>query len=176
MRKYPLVFWAAISLAMLFQCDFAFGGSISGRVTRDLDGIGIPGIEVEVLSNGYWVDGTFTDSSGDYVVQGLPAGSYYVRTFGNGFLIDEFYDNIVANSWTTWPPGGAVPVSVAESNETAGINFSLALGGSISGKVSRDSSGAGIQGVEERVDGFLGEIFPGRLSSRLLPGRHLEHS
>jgi hypothetical protein len=60
------------------------------------------GIEVEVFQYGLWIKGAFTDSSGDYIVEGLPAGSYYVRTYNdiNDFLIDEFYDNIIAKSST----------------------------------------------------------------------------
>jgi hypothetical protein len=64
-------------------------GSISGRVTRDADGTGIPNVSATAYSS----DGNHsasTDSSGYYTIEGLTEGYYFVRTSvspmdGSGF-------------------------------------------------------------------------------------------
>jgi hypothetical protein len=125
--------------------SLALGGSISGKVTRDSDGSGISGVTVNLLDGGgSSVKSTSTSSSGAYTITGLPAGSYYVRTSNGLGFIDEYYSNVTTLN-------AATAIVVALGTNASNTNFSLALGGSISGKVSRDSDGTGISGVTVRV-------------------------
>ena len=117
------------------------GGSISGRVTKDSDGVGIQNVLIYVYdSNWYYIIGPSTDSSGNYRVSGLPTGSYYLQTLNSLGYLDEFYNNVRSSS-------NATLVSVTQGSNTPNINFGLTLGGSISGRVTKDSDGTGIQNV-----------------------------
>jgi hypothetical protein len=125
------------------------GGSISGQVIKDSDSTGIAGIEIDVLDANwnFWVKWVNTDSSGNYTVGGLTTGNYYVYTWSNIMnYVDEYYNNIPVIG-NPFPPVGAAPVSVTVGGNTAGINFGLAVGGSISGQVTDDSTHAPIPNV-----------------------------
>jgi 5-hydroxyisourate hydrolase-like protein (transthyretin family) len=121
--------------------NFSIGGSISGRVTQDLDGAAIEKLGIVVRDASLnWVTSTSTDSSGHYRVSGLPAGSYYVGTYNDLGYIDEYYNNVTTQS-------AATQVSVILGSSTPNIDFGLTPGGSISGRVTKDTDGTGIQGV-----------------------------
>ena len=130
------------------------GGSISGRVTRNSDGTGIPGVEVLVYDENWeHINSVLTDASGNYTIGGLPgnpAASYYLGTHNSQGYADEYYNNML-RAGSSWPPAGATAVSVVIGFDTPNINFGLTSGGSISGRVTRDSDGAGIPGVEVEV-------------------------
>jgi hypothetical protein len=113
--------------------DFSLeiGGSISGVVTDDSD---IPIIGASVHADGYDVGGysySQTRTDGSYTITGLRSGNYRVYASASVY-IDEYYDNVYDYSEAT-------PVLVVKPNNTSNINFSLELGGSISGVVKDDS-------------------------------------
>jgi hypothetical protein len=149
MKKIPGLCCALLGTALLFTLfsELAFAGSISGRVISDPDGKGIQGAQVGVY-NKRWkpLYKKHTDSSGNYTVEGLPTGSYYLHTINDKGYIDKFYDNLPVPG-TTWPPEGATPVSVKKGSNTPNINFRLPKGGSISGRVTRDSDGDPVKDV-----------------------------
>jgi protocatechuate 3,4-dioxygenase beta subunit len=121
--------------------ELASGGAISGRITRNSDGVGIASAKISVYKLNKELESTvLSDSSGYYIVAGLPAGSYYVQVSVGSAYIGEYYNN--APSITT-----ATTVSVANGNDTGNINFGLAGEKSITGKVIRDKDGAPIPGV-----------------------------
>jgi hypothetical protein len=119
------------------------GGTISGRVTRESGGEPLPGLIVVAFGS---EAGIFsfdrTDAQGFYRVTGIPADDYYVGV-NLGFVgpdddyVGEFYDNVPST-------GTATEITVTEGMDTPGINFALALGGSISGRVTRDAGGTGV--------------------------------
>ena len=116
-------------------------GSISGRVTRDSDGTGISGIQVNVCAGfGNILKGAQTDSTGNYNITGLVSGYYFVQTSNGLGFIDEYYDNATFES-------NRSQVHVTAGSLTTGINFGLAAGGGVAGRVTRDSDGTGISGV-----------------------------
>ena len=109
--------------------------SISGRVTGPG---GAPVVDAEVDAYDEYGNPTgfyaYTDTNGDYLLEGLPAGSYLIATWNNQGLVDEWYDDVVR-------PGnsegvGATLVDLTATNAT-GKDFQLALGRSIAGKVTR---------------------------------------
>lgn len=109
------------------------GGSISGYVFRE-DGVTpLANVEVwaEESSFGH-VGSAVTGPDGSYTITGLPSGNYVVSTENNLGYVDEFYDNILG-AWYNWPD--ATRVAVIKPNNTPNINFSLEVGGSISGFV-----------------------------------------
>jgi hypothetical protein len=112
-------------------------GSISGKVTRDLNGTGVVGVQVRAYKGSSYLSSTTLNSNGDYTISNLEPGNYYVATYNAPGLVDEYYDN--ASSQST-----AAVVAVTAGATTPNINLSLAAGGSISGKVARASNGQGI--------------------------------
>ena len=118
-----------------------FGGSISGRVTRESDGTGIAGAQIQAYKQISFTNelNTTTDADGNYTINCLPAGYYWVSvTTTQGYITGFYPDSTLYNPM-------AVPVSLG--TETPGIDFSLAMGGSISGRVTRDADGTGISGL-----------------------------
>jgi hypothetical protein len=118
------------------------GGIISGRVTRASDGAGIPNAQVRIYSDPLNVFGSMTtinaDSDGYYRFTSLAAGYYIVLASAPGYANQDYRDDL---SYM----GSPVHVSLGE--ELSNTNFVLQLGGSISGRITRDSDGAGISGA-----------------------------
>jgi len=118
------------------------GGSITGSVTSGSSGAGIGQISVATYdaASGLAVTNSYTDNSGRYTVSGLPTGSYKLLFNRNGVYLEQWYRDKGDIS-------SASVVAVTEAATTSGIDVSLALGGSISGKVTESGSGAALPGV-----------------------------
>jgi uncharacterized repeat protein (TIGR02543 family) len=102
-------------------------GSISGTVTEEGTGSPIAKTMVNVY-NLSWesVGGAQTNASGEYVVQGLSDGSYYLKSTGyivgeGEFFVPEYYNNSPIQ-------GGAASVSVTAPNTTGEIHFVMTRG------------------------------------------------
>ncbi len=97
----------------------------------------------------YYEDGVptdfyaYTDEYGDYLIEGLDPGSYIIGTWNDQGLIDEWYDNVVLPGNSYGEGATVIDLTAADAN---GKNFALALGRSISGKVTR-SGGVGLASV-----------------------------
>ncbi len=127
-------------------------GSISGRVTAE-DGVPAYLLSVSAYSaRGDLISFGWTDFNGFYLVPGLAAGTYFVRTTGGGpprsgsSLLDEAYDNI-ACALSSCTVTAATPVVVSDGAVTSGIDFSLPRGGLIVGTVTEAGSGVGISNL-----------------------------
>ena len=124
--------------------DFALvrGGQIAGRITLDPGGAPLSGVNVGLFdAGGNWIGWqNQSDATGAYITNGLPAGTYYIRTEGTHAYVNEFYDNLPYNTNST----AATPVVVALDAVTPDIDFQLAPGGFISGTiVNADSQPVG---------------------------------
>ncbi|MCF8146098.1 MAG: carboxypeptidase regulatory-like domain-containing protein [Deltaproteobacteria bacterium] len=128
--------------------DFSLhaGGVISGRVT---DGGGNPlnNITVNAIDNkcvGNWYHSS-TNETGEYMVV-VPTGTYYVLAIGS-----HVYQNYVLEWWNdgdgTPDCNQAAPVAAEVEQTTGNIDFVLAAGGSLSGKVT-DTNGDPIPNLE----------------------------
>ncbi len=82
---------------------------------------------------------TITDENGNYAVNNLVPGNFIVMADAQGY-VREFYDN-VTNLME------ASVVTAAENDSVPGIDFQLEKGGSISGLVSDELSGAPLKGA-----------------------------
>ena len=119
------------------------GGSISGTVTEEstaaLSGICVTAHDIPH----HWGVGVHTGSSGTYKVKGLPAGDYKVEfedCDSPALHISEWYDNKEDSR-------SADPVHVTAGSETTDIDAALAVGGSISGTVTGEDTGAGLPDI-----------------------------
>src|SRR5436190_22648074 len=69
-----------------------------------------------------------------YSSSGLPAGTYFARTFNSLGFVDQLYNGITCIS--CFPVTTGTPISVTVGSTTGNINFALAVGGRISGTVT----------------------------------------
>jgi len=133
--------------------DFALnlGGRISGRAFNVATGAGIPNVSVNVVdASGQFMAGGQTDGNGNYTTfQGLPAGSYFVRTFNALPFVNQAYSNVTCVSCQ--PQQVGAPVTVVAGATTPGINFPLVRGGRIAGRVTDVATGATLPNIYIRV-------------------------
>ena len=127
--------------------DLMRAGRISGVVRSASDGTPLAGIQVEVVRLDETVSTSISATDGTYVVTGIPNGTFYVRARGRsvGYL-DQLFDSKPCSS-SSCPPVTGTPVSVVAPSITSGIDFDLALGGTIHGTVTREADGTSIQGA-----------------------------
>jgi len=128
------------------------GGTISGHVYQSDGTTPIEGVWVYAeLIDGGWGRGTTTDSDGSYTITTLVTGQYRVRAYAEGY-IEEYYDSV-------YDYNEATPVSVTMPDDTPGIDFTLDLGGTISGHVYQSDGTTPIEGVwvyADLIDGGWG--------------------
>ena len=108
------------------------GGSISGRVIADSDGLGVAGAWVWAETQGCCSgNGAPTNPDGTYTIFGLEPGQYIVSVDAAAHgLAGEFYNNTL--DWTA-----ATLVTVISGADAPNIDFSLGGGGTITGKVTQ---------------------------------------
>ena len=128
----------------------AVGGHISGTVTDAVTSAPLANVNVQISdSSGLFVASGFTNSAGTYVSSaGLPAGTYYARTFNSSGYIDESYNDI--NCAPCLVTSGT-PITVASGSTTSGINFALAVGGRVSGTVTDGVTAAPIANINVSI-------------------------
>jgi protocatechuate 3,4-dioxygenase beta subunit len=110
------------------------GGIISGVVTGAAE-IPLENIRIEARISANVIHSmTYTDSSGHYSLQGLPAGTYKIYFYNNG----QEYFNEWYNNKTTFET--AEPLNITAGQTIPNIDAQLAQGGRISGTIT-DNSG-----------------------------------
>jgi hypothetical protein len=113
------------------NAQLAPGGSISGRITQADNGEGISCARIGVsnIGAGFYYREAYSDSNGNYLVAGLPAGNYRVSFFSyNSNYISEYFDNTDSKN--------ATPVPVTVGAVTPNIDAKLTVGGSFSGTIT----------------------------------------
>ncbi len=111
-------------------------GSISGNVSS---GEGpVDGAWVTAYSDA-WTPllSTRSDGSGNYILEGLLPGAYFVEAAAETNLAPEYYDNVPG---IPSQRGSATLVNVYAAVDTDGINFDLGPGATISGTVIDQTS------------------------------------
>ncbi len=127
------------------------GASVAGSVRAADDQSAIAGLLVELVDpNNAVVANAATDGDGQYTLVGVHVGPYVARTRAAAAFLDQLYDGVpcpgsacspALGSALTPPAGGLLP----------GIDFLLARGGAITGKVTNDGFGAAINGATVTV-------------------------
>jgi hypothetical protein len=133
--------------ASLPGIDFALArsGRISGRVT-EAGGMPIDALPIEVVDTNNVVAGSTATVAGDYAVEGLPAGTYFLRTRAPSQFLDEIWDDRPCPRGTCAPATGT-PIVVAANQSVGAIDFTLARGGGLSGRVSNEFTSQPLPGV-----------------------------
>lgn len=108
-------------------------GGISGYVTKAAGGGGILGVTVRASLQECpsYSEFTTTAADGFYTITGLPAGNYEVWTDNDSDYVDIYWNN------KTWQNADLVTVS---NSVVPNINFSLRLGGKITGTITLTGS------------------------------------
>jgi hypothetical protein len=123
----------------------AVGGTITGTVTVAGTGAPLSGVYVDIYNAaGRGVGYGQTNASGAYTTTGLATGTYYVRTSNPFGYADLLYDSLACTGCAVTSGTG---VSVTAGTTTAGINFGLGPGGTITGSVTDASTGAPLEGI-----------------------------
>jgi len=127
------------------------GGAVTGIVTDAATGAPLANVTVEA-SNGDITRRGSTNTSGVYIVGGLITGTYAVRTLppSYGNHVAEVYDGVPCRDRACHGVTGT-GVNVTTSATTAGINFALDQGGSISGTVTAEFYNVPLQSVDVLV-------------------------
>jgi hypothetical protein len=121
----------------------AEGGSISGTVTDEETEGPIAGIwACAIDAQGIPARCDLSDANGDYLLNGLPTGTYSVEYEGGNRVnyLREFYEDAA-----TW--AAATDVNVTAPATTSGIDGKLSPGGEILGRVSDVKTGAPLAAV-----------------------------
>jgi hypothetical protein len=127
-------------------------GAIAGQVTDDATGDPLPDVFVVIHDQNGSVDAERTDAGGNYVVDGLPAGTYFAVT-SNGSHLDELYDGLDCEFFCN--PTTGTPIPVTSGGTTSGIDFALPAGGEVTGTVT-DAGGNPIPDVQVFLTGVPG--------------------
>jgi hypothetical protein len=156
--------------------DFALeeGGVITGYVYEEDGGTPVQDACVNVSLTApewTWVVGRCCgDEDGGFAIGGLPADNYYVRTYAscrdvNLHLIDEWY----SDSGSVSDGELATPVEVFPGQTTADIDFSLDLGGAISGHVYKADETTVI--TDTQISVHAHDVSPGSSSLGTYPSQ-----
>jgi peptide/nickel transport system substrate-binding protein len=122
------------------------GGVIEGTVFAE-DGVTpLENVNVDIEQGGY---GTCTGASGQYTLVGLPYGDLKVQAGGDwNWCLAQESQYLVEYYQEKADAGSADVLSIGPGSLSyAGIDFTLSTGGSILGRVTDASSGAGLAGV-----------------------------
>ena len=133
--------------------DFALGpsGALSGTVTAEYGGAAIPSIYIYVYDHlGRHVGFGWTDAGGGYSVTGLKAGTYHLSTWNSQGYLDELYDNRPCPASNCDPTSGDAVV-LASGGTVAGLDFALAPGGRIGGRVTDAATSSPLSSVTVQI-------------------------
>lgn len=126
------------------------GGAITGHVrgVASPSPTSLPNVTVSAFdANDGFVGSALTNALGFYTLSGLPPGSYHIRTTNSHGYADQIHAGIPCSGCAGL---GSTPVAVTAGATTGGIDFTLALGGSIGGTVT-NSLGAPLGGIAIQV-------------------------
>jgi hypothetical protein len=134
--------WLALGLLLLLGAIEAGAASLGGRVIDEVSGDAIVGATVFVLRVPFAAAGQdITDATGEFEIAGLTAGSYLVGTQPDGYR-GEVFDNLPIGDFPNAPP-----IVLGPDDVRTDIDFALQPLRRISGRVTRASGGAAIEGV-----------------------------
>ncbi|MEZ5332547.1 MAG: carboxypeptidase-like regulatory domain-containing protein [Thermoanaerobaculia bacterium] len=131
-------------------------GGISGTVVTEDEGEPVVGIRVSAYdANGSLESTAFTSTDGSYTIDGLDDGALFVRTrFASPFL-DELWDDHPCSPDCDETEGDQV--SVKSGAVTAGVDFALPLGGSLTGRIRDAATGLPLASYDVEIYSATGE-------------------
>lgn len=133
--------------------DFALerGGTISGTVRNASTGAPVANVFVRPFeaSDRFRPAAVPTNSSGFYSITGLVPGSYLLATQNTAGFVDEIIGNVqcvgICDDADVFARG--VPITVGQAQLITGQDFSLDVGGTVTGKVTDAATGSPLANV-----------------------------
>jgi 5-hydroxyisourate hydrolase-like protein (transthyretin family) len=143
------------------------GGRISGNVKDAASGLPLANAHVSIFDTaGKSVTGAGTDNAGNYVTNGLPAGTYFARGGGGGGGNSQYTEQLFdSQACLACSPTRGTPISVTGAATTPNVNFALALGGTIIGNVTSKATGLPIGNVKVSLYTLSGSFLGGGLTN-----------
>jgi hypothetical protein len=138
------------------------GGTLTGTVTNAAGtGVANVGVNAQVrLGTQTFSYSTGTNAAGAYTFLGLPEGTYFLYTSAPSAsgLRNEYYDDIpcVVFCSSTNALTLGTPIPVSNGATTAGRNFQLESGGSITGVLTNSATGQPLPNVSVAVAARVG--------------------
>ncbi len=131
------------------SAGLATGGQIMGNITDAGNGDPLGSVYVYAYTGTTsvnYVASDYTNGNGDYTLNGLPTGNYYLK-------FDPQYDSEYLEEFYNDKPSLALanPVTVTAGSATSGIDAALATGGRILGRVTAVTGGGPIGDMSVRV-------------------------
>jgi hypothetical protein len=136
------VFTLAAGEEQVANAGLARGATISGTVTAEQGGANLQGICVWAEAPGGGpqqpaIASAITNSSGQYTLGGLRAGSYAVRFFTCNQFPGNPQHNVLPEYWNNKPDAASAdPVTLTAGEDRGAVNAALAPGARISGTVT----------------------------------------
>jgi 5-hydroxyisourate hydrolase-like protein (transthyretin family) len=125
--------------------------TINGQVTDDgASGSGLAGVTIQAYLAGTYIQTAVTDDSGNYSLDGIPAGNYTLTfTAPSGYLFDQ------SDGGSTWSPSFTLT-----SAQTLTENASAyQVAGTVTGQVV-DETGTGVSGATVYLTDSSGNVLP----------------
>lgn len=129
MSRWPIL----VQIILLGIVAPAGAASISGTVVDTQSGLPLAGVDIDLLDEQFRVVPTpadLTGPDGTYLLSNLDKGNYFLRADPNlpQNHVDEYYPGVVR-------PALATPLILDDTTALTGIDFSLEVGGTISGTI-----------------------------------------
>ncbi len=141
--------------ASAINFELAQAGTIAGTVIDATSQQPLAGISVGVYGQtGSYAGSAQTDDDGTYRIDGLPHGTYFVKTEFSSTYLDELWDNKPCHAGCAVTSGDPVVIGTAAALEQE-VNFALAKTSRISGTVT-DGGGTAISGISVGIYNSLG--------------------
>ncbi len=147
------------------------GGAVSGRVVSTAGSTPIADAWVNLYGNDAAGNYNFaaqgqTNASGEYIVRGLLAGTYYAVSDAQAY-VDEIYGGVMCLGYCYPSAAKSVgtPIVVALGATTTGRDFDLDAGGSISGTVRNAATSAPLNNVLIYVYRHVGDGYSHYITS-----------
>ena len=155
----------------------AAAGEITGTVTAAADGSALPG--GYVIATNTATGKTYEQrlgSSPSYSIVGVPAGAYRVCVDAAGAEVTapnpySYVDTCLGGTMWVWgQPAVGSTVTVTAGNETGTVDFALADGGAISGRVVDAATGNGADDIQVEAYDASGTLVGHAYSGADVPG------
>lgn len=132
------------------------GGAITGTVTNDTTDDPIEGIWVSAHIGPTDAYGVYTDASGEYAINGLPAGTYdvYFVDHPDYVYVHEFWNDRLDRD-------SADPVVVPAGGTVSDIDAALSIASSVSGTVTDRITGNPLSGINVDAYEAASDIYVG---------------
>jgi len=149
------------------------GGYLLGTVLDESSGDPVIDVDMDLYNGSWeWVDySDHTDNDGDFLIGAIPFGNYFLRCDPSNSLgyIPEYYDDAF------WPIDADLITLSASAINVSDLDFDLADGGKVSGRITDEDQGIPIPDIPIEVYTTDWELLPIRIVDSRSDGKFTAH-